>query len=50
MLLLISFHKTFKQGRIGNVAKACGPWEEKMKRNIGEEKDDEGDDNDEEME
>ena len=25
VLLLISFHKTCKQGRVGNVAKACGP-------------------------
>merc|ERR550519_620772 len=25
VLLLISFHKTCKQGRVGNVAKACAP-------------------------
>ena len=29
VLLLISFHKTCKQGRVGNVAKACGPLKEK---------------------
>ena len=30
VLLLISFHKTCKQGRVGNVAKACGPLREKI--------------------
>ena len=34
VLLLISFHKTCKQGRVGNVAKACGPCEKRKNQTM----------------